>query len=85
MRPRYEDTPLYREKLHKIKELVDSPLFPRILSDIRMELALEAQDSTNAVHREALFNEGQCLKRLESRLMEMANESRGVALEKEED
>lgn len=85
MRPKYEDTPLYREKLHKVRELVDSPLFSQIMADIRMELALEAQDSSNATHREALYNEGQCLKRLESRLTEMANEARGTALVKEED
>ena len=85
MTRKHKDSPMYMEKLQKIRELIDNPLFSQIIADIRMDLALEAQNSSNATHREGLYHEGQCLKRLESRLMEMANQARGTTLIKDED
>ena len=61
-----------------IKDIVDNPLFPSMMKDIKFEIATAMLSTEKEEERDRLFHDAKAITRLEGQLVKIANDVRAI-------
>lgn len=62
-----------------IKDIVDNPLFPEMMKEIKDEIAARMLEVEKEEERDRLYHDAKALSRLQGQLVKIANEVRMVS------